>query len=112
MPHLTPGVYEPEILKVMGDTFDRAWQEFKPRPNNAELARNLMASAIIEAVEAGAVGPTILVDRALRALRAAIFEDRETPGAVDARHTGWKRLPLAATVSLLQSPRPWPGKAA
>ncbi|THD42558.1 MAG: hypothetical protein E7774_15330 [Bradyrhizobium sp.] len=80
--HLTPGVYEPEALKIMGDAFDRAWKEFRPRTRNAELVRNLMACAIIEAVDAGAMESTILVDKALHAVRAAISEDREAPRPV------------------------------
>jgi hypothetical protein len=78
--HLMPGVYEPETLIIMSDAFDRACKEFKRTPRNAEMVRNLMACAIIEAVNAGAIESTTLVDKALRALaRAAISEDCEAP---------------------------------
>jgi hypothetical protein len=56
----------------MGSAFDAAWENFKPAPNDAVLARLLMASAIIEAVEAGAREPEVLTTKAVRALRAAI----------------------------------------
>lgn len=75
--HLTRGVYEPETLKVMVDAFDQAWKEFRRTPRNAELVRNLMACAIVEAVDAGAVESTILVDKALEAVKAAILEHCE-----------------------------------
>ena len=75
--HLTPGVYEPETLKIMVDALDRAWKELKRKPRAAELVRNLMARAIIEAVDAGVVDSTTLVDRTLHAVRAMILEDRQ-----------------------------------
>lgn len=74
---LTPRVYEPETLKIMVEAFDRGWKEFRRAPRNAELVRNLMACAIIEAVDAGAVESNILVDKALHAVGAAILEDRQ-----------------------------------
>ncbi len=75
--HLTPGVYEPETLKIMVDAFDQAWKEFRPGPRSPEVVRNLMARAIIEAVDAGAIESTILIDKALHAARAAILVDRQ-----------------------------------
>ena len=67
-----PGAYGPELLKVMGSAFDAAWENFKPTPNDTVLARLQMASAIIEAVEAGAREPEVFTTKAVRALRAAI----------------------------------------
>ena len=106
--HLTSGVYYPEILTVMGDALDIAWKKFRPVPKNAALARTVMASAIIEAVEAGESEPATFVDRATRALRAAIKEDPEALNAVAARRTRWRRLPLARPGTLLQSAQPSP----
>jgi hypothetical protein len=108
--HLTSGVYYPEILTVMGDALDIAWKKFRPVPKNAALARTVMASAIIEAVEARELEPAIpiLVDKATRALRAAIKEDPEALNAVAARRTRWRRLPLARPGTLLQSAQPSP----
>jgi hypothetical protein len=100
--HLTPGVYEPETLKIMVDALDRAWKELKRRPRAAELARNLMACAIVEAVDAGVVDSTILVDKALHAVRAMISEDRHaadrTPAFPRPRHTDKAVLPFAECV--------------
>jgi hypothetical protein len=110
--HLTSGVYDPEILKEMGDAFDTAWKKFKPVPKNAALARTVMASGIIEAVEAGESEPATFVDRATRALRAAIKEDPEALNAVAARRTRRNCLPLARPGTLLQSAQHWPVKAA
>jgi hypothetical protein len=101
--HVTSGVYYPEILKEMGDAFDTAWKKFKPAPKNTELARSLIASAIIEAVEAGESEPATFVGKATRALRAAIKEDPEALNAVAARRTRRNRLPLERPGTLLQS---------
>jgi hypothetical protein len=49
----TSGAYEPELVSEMSRAFERAWGDFAPRPKNEEFARQLMASAIIETVEAG-----------------------------------------------------------
>ncbi len=102
--HLTPGVYEPETLKIMVDAFDRAWKEFRHTPRNAEakLVRNLMACAIIGALDAGAVESTILVDKALRAARAAILGDREAPARRN-RADPQPRARVSAPASHLQS---------
>ncbi len=108
--HHMQGVYAPEILKVMGDALDRAWKEFKPRPKNAELARLLMTSAIIDAVEAGAAEATILADKATRALSAAIGEDREALVAVGACRVGRMGPLLAFPPS--RSASPWSVHAA
>ena len=100
--HPTPGAYEPAILKVMGDALDTAWKEFKPKPKDAELARRLMAIAIIKAVRTGAIEPTTLVGSAIRALRAAIWEDREIAAAAAIR-SRWTRLSLTYSVTPPQS---------
>jgi hypothetical protein len=78
----TSGVYDPDLVKAMGEALDSAWAKFEPPPGNLELARGLMASAIIEAVEAGERAPHALAEKAERALRAAIKED---PTAVGVR---------------------------
>jgi hypothetical protein len=101
--YLTSGVYGPEILKVMGDAFDTAWKKFNPVPKNTELARILMASAIVEAAEAGELRPAIFVDRATRTLGAAVKDDPEALDAIAARRARWKRLPLGRPVTVLQS---------
>jgi hypothetical protein len=73
-------------------TLDMAWKMFEPTPKNAETGRRLMASAIIRAIEAGVVEPTILVDKAVRALRAAIREEHEALDTVAARRARRRSL--------------------
>ena len=59
----------------MSDALDRAWGDFAPRPKNESLARSLMASAIIEAVEAGDQDRLSLVRKATVTLIKAIKID-------------------------------------
>jgi hypothetical protein len=68
----TSGAYDPELVKEMSQAFDRAWGDFAPRPKNEELARSLMASAIIETVEAGKRDQDDLARGATLALMKAI----------------------------------------
>jgi hypothetical protein len=64
----TSRAYEPE----MSDALDQAWRDFQPRPKNDELAKSIMAAAIIEAMEAGDREPVDLARKATLALQAAI----------------------------------------
>ena len=74
------GVYDPEIVKTMSAALADAWARFDPPPGDVELARELLATAIIEGVEAGGIEPRKLADRAAAALRAAIaIEPRLLP---------------------------------
>jgi hypothetical protein len=102
--HHTPGVYDAEILRIMGEAFDRAWSGVKPSPKNAEASRFLMARAIIQAVDAGAAEATILADKATRALSAAIGEDREALVLIGARRLSKKGPPLAYVLTRSASP--------
>ena len=65
----TSGAYEPELVNEMSDAFECAWSDFAPRPKDERLAKWLMATAIIEAVERGTRGHENLVRRATVALR-------------------------------------------
>jgi hypothetical protein len=78
----TSGVYTPELVKVMSGAFDRAWRDFEPRPKNQTLAMSLMASAIIEAVEAGEREEEALVRKATVTLIKAVKIDPELLDAV------------------------------
>jgi hypothetical protein len=71
------GVYYPEIVRMMGNALDAAWKEFKPTPKNGDLARRVMASAIIEGIEAGKRDHDVLVRKATVTLMAAIRVDPE-----------------------------------
>jgi hypothetical protein len=74
------GVYEPELVVTMGRAFDSAWADFAPQPANKDLARSLMATAIIDAVEVGTRDHENLVRRATLALMIAIKADPEALG--------------------------------
>ena len=71
----TSGAYDPEVAKMMGDALDQAWAEFEPKPRNSELARSLMATAIIERFEGGEGDFEGLVRGATIALMSAIKAD-------------------------------------
>jgi hypothetical protein len=73
----TSGAYEPELVKEMSDAFERAWSDFAPRPKDERLAKWLMATAIVEAVELGTRGHEELVRRATVALMTAVKVDPE-----------------------------------
>jgi hypothetical protein len=66
----------------MSKTLDTAWANFDPRPRQENLARAILASAIVEAVEAGVREPEDLAQRATIALSAAIKID---PDNLDGR---------------------------
>ena len=66
------GLYEPELVKIMGQALDDAWATFNPPPRNTDLARQMLATAIIDAVDAGSCEPTALTRQAIKALKAAL----------------------------------------
>jgi len=66
------GAYDPELVKVMSDALEEAWAKFDPPPKDGDLARLHMASAIIDAVDAGVREPEVLAAKAVHGLRAAI----------------------------------------
>jgi hypothetical protein len=80
----TSGAYAPELVKTMSDAFERAWGDFAPRPQNEQLAKWLMASAIIETLEAGKPEPDDLVRCATVALIKAIKIDPKLLNAAPA----------------------------
>jgi hypothetical protein len=59
-PSRSSGAYDPELVKVMSDALDAAWVKFDPPPKDADLARLHLATAIIDAVEAGEREPEVL----------------------------------------------------
>jgi hypothetical protein len=73
----TFGAYGAAIVNLMDSAMDKAWADFEPLPKNRGLARSLMASAIIEAVEAGKRDHDVLVRKATVTLIAAIKVDPE-----------------------------------
>jgi hypothetical protein len=69
------GAYGAAIVNLMGAAMDKAWADFEPLPKNRVLARSLMASAIIEGIEAGKRDHDVLVRKATVTLMAAIKVD-------------------------------------
>jgi hypothetical protein len=47
------GEYAPELVRLMIDALDSAWEQAPGPPQDAELGRLIMASAIIEQVDLG-----------------------------------------------------------
>jgi hypothetical protein len=68
----TSGVYDPELVKLMSDALEAAWGKYDPRPKNADLARQIMATAIIETVDADERSSHVLIAVAVRSLDAAL----------------------------------------
>jgi hypothetical protein len=66
------GVYDPALVKVMGEALEGAWSQVHPQPRNVDLARQVLAGAIIEAVDAGERGSEVLIAAAAVALEAAM----------------------------------------
>jgi hypothetical protein len=80
--------YDPELVKLMRAALESAWDKVRNPPKSAELARLVLASAIIEAVDAGVIECEQLAAKALAALAAAARVTNEKlelygkPGAI------------------------------
>jgi hypothetical protein len=68
----TSGVYDPKLVKLMSDAVDAACLDYEGLPRNLDLARQIMATGIIEAVDANERSPKALVAAAKRALDEAM----------------------------------------
>jgi hypothetical protein len=68
----TSGVYGPELVELMTAALEAAWAKFDPPPKDGDLARLHLASAIIDAVEAGEREPEVIAAKAVDALREAV----------------------------------------
>lgn len=64
--------YGPELARLMRDAFDEAWLKFADDVRDAHEARNLLASAIIDGVDAGVRDRDDLAARAVATLATAI----------------------------------------
>lgn len=71
----TSGVYGPEIVRLMTDALEAAWSKHNGPPHNTDLARQIMATAIIEAVDKDKRSSEALVAAAIRALDDAMESD-------------------------------------
>jgi hypothetical protein len=68
----TSGLYDPTLVNLMSAALEAAWSECQRVPGNADLARQIMASAIIAAVDIDERSPEALAGVALRALDEAM----------------------------------------
>ena len=65
------GVYSPEDAKLLKDAFDEAWPRVEPVGKDRELARQLLATAVIDQVESGVRDRDEIVEVAIAMLAAA-----------------------------------------
>ena len=72
-------VYQPETTKLMRVAFDEAWLSADTIENNATLTRKLLASAIVDEVNAGVRDRETIVARALATLMVARNLSGERP---------------------------------
>jgi hypothetical protein len=63
--------YTPETVKLMKAAFDEAWLKVRLSENDADLARKLLASAILDQVNAGALDHDKIVAAAVATLAVA-----------------------------------------
>jgi hypothetical protein len=68
----TSGEYSPELVELMAKALDVAWSQASRVSQDVELARLVMASAIIEQVDSGVRIQEELVAKATLALAAAV----------------------------------------
>jgi hypothetical protein len=68
--------YRPETTKLMKEAFEEAWSKIRKDENDKELMRKLLASAILDQVNAGARERDRIVAGAVATLAVA----RNMPG--------------------------------
>jgi hypothetical protein len=65
------GVYPPDVASLMREALNGAWERVQAASKDAELTRLLLASAIIDLVEAGVSNCDQMVAQAVRMFEAA-----------------------------------------
>lgn len=68
---LTSGEYGPDLVALMSEALESAWRQIPKAPRDAELARLVMAGAILEQIDAGVRVRDDLIAGAANALAAA-----------------------------------------
>ena len=68
--------YRPEVTKLMKEAFEEAWSKIKRDEKDVELTRKLVASAILDQVNAGVQDRDRIVARTVATLAVA----RNLPG--------------------------------
>ncbi len=64
-------VYQPETTKLMKEAFDEAWLSVKPIDHDSALTSKLLASAIVDQINAGVRDRETIVARALATVTVA-----------------------------------------
>ena len=64
-------IFSPGATRLMKEAFDAAWLKARPIERDTKLTRQLLASAIIDQVNAGALDPDQIATVALAALAVA-----------------------------------------
>jgi hypothetical protein len=72
LPRSSSGLYEPERLKLMSEALDAALSRYGRFPQNVDLARQIMAAAVVEAAAEGELSLEPLVAAAIGAIDQAI----------------------------------------
>ena len=65
------GAYDPETTKLMRAALDAAWAQIEDKQSDPELTRLLLASSIIDQIEAGLIDTGTIAAGALEALASA-----------------------------------------
>jgi hypothetical protein len=63
--------YAPEATKLMKDAFDEAWRKVEHGEKDVELTRKLLASAILDQVNVGAIDREKIAAAAIATLAVA-----------------------------------------
>jgi hypothetical protein len=64
-------VYQPETTRLMKEAFDEAWPSVKTIDHDSALTRKLLASAIVDQINAGVRDRETIVARALATVTVA-----------------------------------------
>jgi hypothetical protein len=65
-PYLGGVVYEPELMRAMGEAYERACNELSLNSNHQDRATIMVAEIIIDAANSGETDPEKLCEAALR----------------------------------------------
>jgi hypothetical protein len=63
--------FEPNLAKKMVDALERAWAGIERTPKNERIARSILASSIVNSVEAGSKSPDAWAQMAMLILQNA-----------------------------------------
>jgi hypothetical protein len=99
-------VYSHETTKLMKAAFEEAWEKVKAREDDPELSRKLLASAIIDQVNAGIQDRETIAPQPSRHSQLLVTYRRHPPASPKRRMTS-NRHRAAVSRSWKDSPTPW-----